>query len=59
VSLSESELRQHFEVNADGSVGKERIPPGVSKKISAAMDAGGRKYTDIKVPVLAIFIGLP
>ena len=48
LSIPESELRQHFEANADGSVGKERIPPEVSKQISAAMDAGGRKYTDIR-----------
>ena len=55
LSIPESELRQHRESNADGSVGKERIPPDVSKAIAAAMDAGEQKYTDIKVPVLAIY----
>ena len=55
VSIPESELRQSFECNADGSVGKERIPPSLSKAIASAISAGGQKYTDIKVPVLAIY----
>jgi non-heme chloroperoxidase len=55
LSIPESELRQHRESNADGSVGKERIPPDLSKAIAAAMDAGEQKYTEIKVPVLAIY----
>jgi len=55
LSIPESELRQHRESNADGSVGKERIPPDLSKAIASAMDAGEQKYTDIKVPVLAVY----
>ena len=55
LSIHESELRQGFEANADGSVGKERMPPSISKAIASAISAGGQKYTDIKVPALAIY----
>jgi non-heme chloroperoxidase len=47
----EGELRQQREVMPDGSVGEFRTNPEVLR----AIIAGGQKYTNIRVPVLAIF----
>jgi len=47
----EAELRQHFAPKADGGIGKERD----ISKAADAIEAGQRKYTDIRVPVLAIY----
>lgn len=55
VSVPESELRQTFETRADGGPGKERIPKNLARSISRAISAGGQRYTDIRVPVLAIY----
>ncbi len=55
VSVPESELRQIFETRADGGPGKEWIPKNVAESISGAIIAGGQRYTNIKVPVLAIY----
>lgn len=51
VSFPEAELRQVFEAKSDGAVGKQRMQPSVARAISA----GGQRYTDIRVPVLAIY----
>ncbi len=47
----EAELRQIYESNSDGSVGRHRD----KVRISSAILAGEEKYTEIKAPVLAIF----
>jgi pimeloyl-ACP methyl ester carboxylesterase len=47
----EGELRQQREVMPDGSVGEFRTNPAVVR----AIIAGGQKYTNIRVPSLAIF----
>ena len=49
-AFPEGELRQNFESNPDGSVGK----PFVHAE-AQAIKAGLQKYTDIRVPVLAIY----
>ena len=49
--MPEADLRQRSASNPDGSVGKPSTPPGISQ----AIYAGEQKYTDIRVPVLAIF----
>lgn len=46
----EAELRQSFEANPDGSVGKPRPHPAISQE-----DSKWEKFADIRVPVLAIF----
>ncbi len=46
----EAELRQSFKSNSDGSVGKPRSHPSIS-----AEDQKWEKFTNIRVPVLAIF----
>jgi Predicted hydrolases or acyltransferases (alpha/beta hydrolase superfamily) len=46
----EAELRQSFEANPDESVGKPRSHPVISSE-----DSKWEKFTDIRVPVLAIF----
>lgn len=51
VMLPESELRQTMETEADGSVGKSRTSP----KVQQAIFSGMKKYTDLRLPVLAIF----
>ncbi|HYB95869.1 MAG TPA: alpha/beta hydrolase [Vicinamibacterales bacterium] len=48
----EAELRQQFEVHADGSIGPPRTPPHVGKAINSG---SGRTYTFVKPPSLAIF----
>ena len=47
----EAELRQEFESNPDGSVGKPTTPPSVLE----AIHAGERKYSNIPVPILDIY----
>jgi pimeloyl-ACP methyl ester carboxylesterase len=47
----EAELRQEFQSGPDGRVGPSRTPPHVEKAIFAGM----QKYTDIRVPTLAIY----
>jgi non-heme chloroperoxidase len=47
----EAELRQEFESNPDGSLGKPTTPESVLQ----AIRAGERKYTNIPVPVLDIY----
>jgi non-heme chloroperoxidase len=57
VAFPESELRQLFAANPDGSVGKPLTP----KSIRDAIFAGVKKpeYSRIRVPVLALFAGPP
>jgi non-heme chloroperoxidase len=50
-AIPESELRQLFENTPDGHVGKPRGNPAVAQ----AVNAGVQKYTNIRVPVLAVF----
>jgi len=47
----ESELRQMNETKTDGSVGKHQD----KARIRSAIEAGEQKYTEIMVPVLAIY----
>jgi pimeloyl-ACP methyl ester carboxylesterase len=51
INFPEAELRASFESRADGGVGK-RFDKG---KIASAILAGEQKYTEIRVPALAIF----
>ncbi len=53
VIFPESELRNIYDFNPDGSVGPYRTPQGVRN----AIDAGAKKrdYSAIRVPVLSIF----
>ena len=51
ITFPEAELRQSNETNLDGSVGKGRTPITVLQ----AINTGFRKFTDIRVPVLAIY----
>jgi non-heme chloroperoxidase len=48
----EAELRQEFESNPDGSLGKPTTPESVLQ----AVRAGERKYTNISVPILDIYV---
>ena len=50
-AFPESELRQDFESNPDGSVGKALVHAEAQ-----AIKAGLQEYTDIKVPALAIYV---
>jgi len=47
----EAEIRQEFESNPDGSVGKPTTPDSIPQ----AVRAGERKYTNISVPILDIY----
>jgi non-heme chloroperoxidase len=47
----EAELRQQFEVNRDGSLGRWRMKSFVAEGIAA----GQQKYTKLQVPILAIY----
>jgi pimeloyl-ACP methyl ester carboxylesterase len=47
----EANLRAQFELTPEGHLGKLRITPAVHQ----ALMAGQRKYTDVRVPVLAIY----
>lgn len=49
ITFPEAEVRQMFTVTADGRLGERRLGP------SGAVLAGVQKYTDIRVPILAIF----
>jgi alpha-beta hydrolase superfamily lysophospholipase len=49
--MPEAEIRQAFQARPDGGVGELRSQSNVSSLIQA----GEQKYTDIRVPVLAIF----
>jgi pimeloyl-ACP methyl ester carboxylesterase len=51
VAMPESELRNEFETNEDGSVGRSKIRQGIPE----AIRAGGKKrdYSRITVPILA------
>ena len=49
--MPEAEIRQAFRSRPDGGVGALRV----SSSIGSAIQAGEQKYTDIRVPVLAIF----
>jgi non-heme chloroperoxidase len=51
VDFPEAEIRQSHESKPDGSVGK-RVDQSA---VSAAINAGEQKYTDIRVPILAVF----
>jgi non-heme chloroperoxidase len=51
VTMPEAELRQVFESTPDGQVGKQHP----SSAVPQAIWAGEQKYTDIRVPTLAIF----
>jgi non-heme chloroperoxidase len=51
VAMPEAELRQVFESTADGHVGKQHP----SSSVPQAIWAGEQKYTDIRVPALALF----
>jgi alpha-beta hydrolase superfamily lysophospholipase len=50
ISMPEAELRQHYGSKPNGGVGKERD----ISKAADAIAAGQQKYTDIRVPVLAM-----
>jgi hypothetical protein len=50
-AIPESELRQLFDSTPEGHVGKPRGNPAIAQ----AVNAGVQKYTDIGVPVLAVF----
>jgi pimeloyl-ACP methyl ester carboxylesterase len=51
IDMPEAEIRQAFQARPDGGVGELRSQSNVSSLIQA----GEQKYTDIRVPVLAIF----
>lgn len=51
VTVPDSDIRQMIDIAPDGHVGKSHTPPAVF----AAIQAGMQKYTDIRVPALAIF----
>ena len=51
VGWPEAESRQQREVTAEGHVGGPRTKPTIRQAITA----GEQKYTDIRVPILAIF----
>lgn len=51
VAYPESELRQMYETTPDQHVGERRAKP----TIPLAVIAGERKYTQLRVPVLAIY----
>ena len=53
VPFPESELRNMYESNPDGSVGSDKESPRIHEAIGAG--AGKRDYSKIQVPVLAFF----
>ena len=53
VPFPESELRNMYESNPDGSVGSDKESPQIHEAIGAG--AGKRDYSNIRVPVLAFF----
>jgi non-heme chloroperoxidase len=48
---TEANLRGQFELTPNGHLGKSRLTPGLHQ----ALMAGLQKYTDVRVPILAIF----
>jgi hypothetical protein len=48
--LPEAELRQQWESEQDGHVGERRTKPTIPQ----AIIAGEEKYTDLRLPILAI-----
>jgi pimeloyl-ACP methyl ester carboxylesterase len=50
-AVPEAEIREQFEITPDGGLGKHRDDPGAN----LAIIHGEQKYTDIRVPILAIF----
>jgi len=50
-AFPEAEIREHYQVNPDGSVGNRRDPPPAFQAMFEQM----QKYTDLRVPVLAIY----
>jgi pimeloyl-ACP methyl ester carboxylesterase len=51
INMPESEIRQAFQSGPDGGVGELRV----RSTVNSLIQAGEQKYTDIRVPVLAIF----
>jgi pimeloyl-ACP methyl ester carboxylesterase len=51
VTIPEAELRQTMDSGPNGTVGKSRTSP----KVQEAILSGTRKYSEIRVPVLAIY----
>lgn len=51
-AFPEADIREHYEINPDGSVGKRRDPPPA---LHQAMFEQMQKYTAIRAPVLAIY----
>lgn len=49
--MPEAELRQENESTTDGHIGRNRAKPSINE----AIISGEQKYTDIRVPILAIF----
>ena len=50
-AMPEAEIREQFEITPTGGIGKRRD----EQAASLAMIGGAQKYTDIRVPILAIF----
>ena len=53
ISLPEADLRERFEANRDGSVGKPLLAPGVGARIVAGIKRPD--YAHIQAPALAIY----
>ena len=51
IAMPEAELRKHYAPKPNGGVGNERD----TSKASDAIAAGQQKFTDIRLPVLAIY----
>jgi pimeloyl-ACP methyl ester carboxylesterase len=51
INMPEAEIRQAFQSRPDGGVGELRV----QSSISSSIQAGEEKYTNITVPVLAMF----
>ena len=51
ISLSSTELRQEFQAEPDGGVGRRRTPT----RVEQAILAGVQPYADIRAPSLAIY----
>jgi pimeloyl-ACP methyl ester carboxylesterase len=56
IAIPESELRNDFAENLDGTVGSRKTPSNVPEEIMAG--TGKHDYSEIRVPVLA-FVGYP
>lgn len=51
VSVPEAELRQTLEIGSNGHISHPHTPPAIPQ----AIRAGGKKFTDIRAPILAIY----